>query len=323
MTRFTIENGPITVKYGRDHATGVFFSVGDNRLIANSLSSSEMKRILDKYPHEEGIYLKLHTGSCGFGKKVSNDTMKFFLGSYGVSEDQIDSLFPEDRKKPKNLSDFLHTFQNSKEPEIKKDANNNPANTVKDCVSCAEENASLHCSKCKIANYCNKECQTKDWGIHKLICGPMPPKLLLRNSVYGILLSEFSAKPQIVEVPYKTLHEDYEQGYDFDVFISESFFGKKMIGRNVWPYNPLKGDRAFENVLEFNYNDDFLNDDSLENQCIKKITKNKNPHPWRGPMLVLKIRGNNWVPYQRYMDMSVKDMNDVVDFLLWYGSYKF
>lgn len=32
------------------------------------------------------------------------------------------------------------------------------------------------CGRCKIANYCNKECQKKDWHTHKEVCKPPAPK---------------------------------------------------------------------------------------------------------------------------------------------------
>lgn len=40
------------------------------------------------------------------------------------------------------------------------------------CRFCLTDNAPMTCAKCKRANYCNRECQTKDWKLykHKFIC---------------------------------------------------------------------------------------------------------------------------------------------------------
>nr|GAT61410.1 predicted protein [Mycena chlorophos] len=40
------------------------------------------------------------------------------------------------------------------------------------CASCqgAGKPKLLHCSRCKTATYCSKECQTKDWATHKQMC---------------------------------------------------------------------------------------------------------------------------------------------------------
>lgn len=38
------------------------------------------------------------------------------------------------------------------------------------CVTCAEEKASKKCSKCKLVQYCDRECQRLHWFIHKKTC---------------------------------------------------------------------------------------------------------------------------------------------------------
>lgn len=42
---------------------------------------------------------------------------------------------------------------------------------IKFCIFCGKHNLNMKtCSSCKLAYYCNKECQIKDWKIHKLEC---------------------------------------------------------------------------------------------------------------------------------------------------------
>ena len=44
-------------------------------------------------------------------------------------------------------------------------------NLDKECeVCCKKVDKILYCSKCKLANYCGKECQIKNWPEHKQVC---------------------------------------------------------------------------------------------------------------------------------------------------------
>jgi hypothetical protein len=52
---------------------------------------------------------------------------------------------------------------------------------------CLKTNATKCCSKCKIVYYCSKNCQKKDWLIHKLVCYPN-----LSDRLKG--MSQFSIK---------------------------------------------------------------------------------------------------------------------------------
>ena len=41
---------------------------------------------------------------------------------------------------------------------------------VKTCAFCQEKESKFRCSKCKTTKYCSKECQIKDWPMHRPIC---------------------------------------------------------------------------------------------------------------------------------------------------------
>jgi hypothetical protein len=46
-----------------------------------------------------------------------------------------------------------------------------------ECRNCRQSGAKLKCSICKKAKYCNRQCQTSDWGYHRRICKkPEEPK---------------------------------------------------------------------------------------------------------------------------------------------------
>lgn len=38
------------------------------------------------------------------------------------------------------------------------------------CTACGEEKASKKCSQCKVAQYCDKDCQKFHWFVHKKQC---------------------------------------------------------------------------------------------------------------------------------------------------------
>ena len=66
-----------------------------------------------------------------------------------------------------------------------------------------------NCSKCSFALYCNKDCQKKDWAIHKLFCASFPGLKNLQENpedeiCIGLLLPESSTLPVFVQVPKKS-----------------------------------------------------------------------------------------------------------------------
>ena len=73
---------------------------------------------------------------------------------------------------------------------------------------------------------------------------------------------------------------------------------------------------------EFHYLDNFLHDGhSKSNACVRKLTADKSAGDWRGPVLVVKVAGSdfNAIDTPRYVDIQLKDMPDMIDFLTGYG----
>ena len=52
----------------------------------------------------------------------------------------------------------------------------------------------------------------------------------------------------------------------------------------------VKDNVVLDNLLIFEFRDDFLNDGSKPNKCIFKITNRKAFHTWMGPLLVTKVK---------------------------------
>jgi hypothetical protein len=50
------------------------------------------------------------------------------------------------------------------------DVNANADANDKACSFCGATTATKKCSECKVARYCCRECQTKDWTAHKAFC---------------------------------------------------------------------------------------------------------------------------------------------------------
>jgi len=61
---------------------------------------------------------------------------------------------------------------------------------------------------------------------------------------------------------------------------------KIMFGGDVIEHRPTH----MKNMLQFYFRDNFMNDGSKLNECVRKITGGKAAHPWAGPILVLKAK---------------------------------
>jgi hypothetical protein len=191
------------------------------------------------------------------------------------------------------------------------------------CFSCKNK-TTKKCVKCEAAYYCTKECQVKDWSIHKLICDySLFPNKKAEKSVMGILLPETGTKPIIVEVP---LEFTSYLGESFYRTKSENFILKKtgMVIKEVsYHYiteNRSKPNRKLKNTLLFEFRDNFFNDGSLPNTTIREITKHQMTHDWRGPVLITKMIGKPSEKMPDYIDIELNDFIDVIDYLKWYGS---
>jgi hypothetical protein len=177
------------------------------------------------------------------------------------------------------------------------------------CVVCNKKSTKI-CSKCKKIDYCSKQCQISDWPLcHKFFCEslPFPSRQIDEKSIHGFLL-EVTGNIKIVKVKINNESPDFNP-----------FFGHHSIGQYTLPRKPYI-EQNLENSLKFSFRDNFFNDGSISNKCIKNITNNKNNHDWRGSMLVIKIKGLEGEFPCKYIDIEMKDIQDIKDFLIWYGS---
>ena len=60
---------------------------------------------------------------------------------------------------------------------------------------------------------------------------------------------------------------------------------------------------------------------SSSNRCVRKLTGNRCPHTWTGPIIVAKVKqqGHATLLDNTYADVQAKDFANIVDFFLAYG----
>jgi hypothetical protein len=291
MTRFEIEDTHTTTAYGTDPVTGVFLSVYDKRLAYDPNASKEVNAISEQIGVQDGSgnYFDLHTGKQGFGLRVSNATMRVFLARYGVPQDKINFVFQEASLMDPN------------------------------CRACESE-AAKKCAKCKTVKYCGKECQTKDWPIHKYICDslPFPPKneSSLRT-VYCFLLPENGDKIQVIQVELERELDPISKKY-YDKPKLEQYMGRDL--EDYIPRASKRKDAVYSiNLIIMRKNLEYENDDgSVTNKLAKKLTNNQVSYDWKGPLVAMKfadVDKSNSNDLLKFVDIDAKDLKNMVELL--------
>jgi hypothetical protein len=323
MTRFTIEGSPISVAYGYDEPLdNVFLSVFDERLKYDSAASDGVNSITEKIGVKDGggSYFDLHTGQYGFGLKVSHDIMRTYLARFGVTQNNIDNLYKNNKNKAKNENkENNKKTANSTEP-IKSSLNEKSINKIiKKCSKCNTKTSTV-CVNCHFIHYCSKKCQTKDWPIHKSICNslPFPEKNSNIKSVYGVLLPEDSDKPVLVNVKLDSAFDSDDDSHFYkpntDEFLGKYDTDHRYVGRNP------KNDKNLNNTLVITFREEFgIDGISKTNKAVEKLTKNCCPFEWKGPILITKFRGIDLRSDFNYLDVEMNDIEDIIDYFSLYG----
>ena len=299
MPLYSIDSPTGKVNYGTNESSGIFLSVVDKNLEWREGESEEVNKIaMDVNGNDgDGSYFDIHTGENGYGRKVSKETMITYLKRYGIPESHIQGLLTNTR------IDLIEAQEMNKVLIENK------------CFSC-ENRTTKTCAKCHSAYYCRKDCQVKDWGIHKYICNfSLFPTKTKKDSVYGMLFPVKGEKPLMVEVP---LESKMLEGEPFVVTKSSSFLGTKIIGHSYIFENSLKPGKVLKDTLIVEYRDNFLNDNSKPNETIEIVSKNRMNHNWKGPLLVTKVRGQDLFGNLDYCDIDLRDFVDIIDFFLTY-----
>jgi hypothetical protein len=291
MIHHVKEESSIKIQYGREETKGIYLQVTDKRLMLEENTKKEVKEAINSKIDQDGTYLNLYTGQSDKGQRVKNETIEVYFKRYNLPEDIIKNLL---------------------KPPVSKKAET--------CLVCKKQTTKC-CQKCNCVFYCSRECQVKDWIIHKHYCQslPIPPKVNGKNSVIGVLLDENAPNPKFVHVPLM-----YVESYGEKLLVTnkELFLKTNQVSRYWLEYNPLKDNKLLGNTLLFQYRDNFFNDGSQVNKCVKKLCADKNPHDWRGPMLITKSKGYITQNFssEGFLDVKLTDFSDIIDFFLYYGS---
>jgi hypothetical protein len=93
MVRREYHQDNICIAVGHDEFTGYFISVYDKRLEVNDETNDDFDSVCYGVAMDgTGCYLNAHTGSNGFGKRISLGAMERLWRLYGVDQSDLDLL---------------------------------------------------------------------------------------------------------------------------------------------------------------------------------------------------------------------------------------
>lgn len=325
MPRYEIKGDPISIAYGYDDVLvdflEVFLSVFDSRLEWKKNASAQVNSVSESLTcgmDGSGCYFGLTTSPIGLGLKVNKDTIRVYLKRFGVPEHHIKSIL-----KGEPIIDTPEAYgleKVSASLDIKEQQTESTSKSF--CVHCKVNNGSKKCSRCRVACYCGRDCQLKDWPVHKFFCGSLPfPRPLVKTSektVRAVYLPELTGDPVLINLPITNKYDE-DEDVSFESADLEDFLGKDYgYGRNWMPINPLKPSRVIADTIEFRWRENFGSDGSKLNESIQKITQNCSFFNWKGPMVVTRYRGKG--AEGDYLDLEICDFLDIVDYFKWYGT---
>ncbi len=122
------------------------------------------------------------------------------------------------------------------------------------CSVCSK-NGSLRCGKCKVQYYCSRECQVKDWKIHKKVCADVRETKIFREAFYDKKpdplnetvqeLKALSVIPTTQRHSIPKYHFEYKSKYPRD----DAYYRKL---RNMWiTFTSLTETRIKEDMDEY------------------------------------------------------------------------
>ncbi|KAJ1565075.1 hypothetical protein HK096_004674, partial [Nowakowskiella sp. JEL0078] len=316
------DTSPISISYGFDEITGVFFSASDKRLAYSKENSDELNLLVFSdlnRKSDDGDYFSIHTAIVGFGERITSGEFTVLLRRFGAPEKHLANLVLKQPlggnmlfRSPPKTTDFKNTTSNpgveGKTPKQSKNtseaSSSNSANRNSSifCNSCVD--GSKKCSACRSIRYCSIECQKTDWNIHKLICKelPFPPKDKSKSTINAFVFHTDSQKPQLKQFTVSNKRIDFDMVFGKDPLIGHSY----VEGIDVF--------NKSRKVLKVLYRDLFLNDGSPPNKCILHLTNKRAGHPWMGPVIAIRgdLDGN-------YCDVESQDLTKLQKFFMQYG----
>ncbi|KAG9120028.1 hypothetical protein FRC07_004654 [Ceratobasidium sp. 392] len=185
------------------------------------------------------------------------------------------------------------------------------------CEICQKE-AFFLCTRCNLAWYCSKNCQSTAWPSHHAVCAPPaveePQYSAIESNTYvqALVLPANSSKPYITSVKidaHPELNGTVQWAPDFDRNLSLGVTPASIVNSTGF------GGSALRFPFHIFFRHTFMNDGSLLNESIRSLTRGGANHPWAGNIVVLKYHGSR---REKYRDFEITDIAVVANFFLHY-----
>lgn len=190
---------------------------------------------------------------------------------------------------------------------------------------CAAPNAKL-CSSCHSIHYCTPTCQKLDWPLHKTVCQaftslPSRPSPAHRLAIH---LPVSGTAPQLVFVKCDS-ETDSDDGLTYELADTDALLEAEGLDpkyKHAREFKPMMRNvlRGFDlgYTVQVVCRETFLVDGSSPNGCVRKYTKGRAAHDWRGPIVVMRQPGTAVDPLV-HEDVRAADVRNAIDYFEWYG----
>jgi hypothetical protein len=183
--------------------------------------------------------------------------------------------------------------------------------------------AAKFCSTCHSSTYCSVKCQKADWPLHKLLCRAIEnvaPRPSDKHKL-AILLPHDSNDPQLTWVKCNEIffdvmfHEaDTKQLLNVETHVSNRFYPGPENSR--FDYNARRKFN-YDHTVKLICRAMMRLDGSSANACVNRITHGRMSYDWRGPIVVMRVKGMT-SDDPIYEDVKASDLRATVDHLLVY-----
>lgn len=170
--------------------------------------------------------------------------------------------------------------------------------------------------------YCSRECQQSDWQFHRSLCkyfqsfsSQHRPSPDMRRAIF---FPADGKKPEFRWVSVWNVETEQEVDY-------RPLLGIKSIGerRYIQENQLLNCDVGKHKQINLVFDDVFFQKYSRPNQAVRWATAGKAGFEWRGPMIAYcgeyDYDGDFPCRMMKAMDMGMRDLSDLVAWLLCYG----
>lgn len=210
-----------------------------------------------------------------------------------------------------------------------------PLDLIPKCASCNATGANKKCAGCKTLLYCNEQCQTDDWKLHKLVCkpyvdfianNPRPANQSSGSFQLGIFLPPMTSKPKFFW---------FESAPDISPHLINSSIPNprtigKFLGMEAITIGAMLNIITLELLENFPDDERYLASRQLEmcslpidlvlkhntplNKCANELASNRLTFGWRGPMIVTQRNNRTGL----LGDIEPSDLRTISDFFCRY-----